>query len=115
MDGKYELEVPEGAEVKVSYIGYNPQSFKVTQKTSYNIVLKEDSEMIDEVVVVGYGTIKKSDISGSVVSVDKEQMMKRNPLNLAQGLQGSAAGVMVSKTRVTRKGRRQSVSVVLRR
>ena len=98
MDGKYELEVPEGAEVKVSYIGYNPQSFKVTQKTSYNIVLKEDSEMIDEVVVVGYGTIKKSDISGSVVSVDKEQMMKRNPLNLAQGLQGSAAGVMVSKT-----------------
>ena len=53
--------------------------------------------MIDEVVVVGYGTIKKSDISGSVVSVDKEQMMKRNPLNLAQGLQGSAAGVMVSK------------------
>lgn len=97
MDGKYELEVPEGAEVKVSYIGYNPQSFKVTQKTSYNIVLKEDSEMIDEVVVVGYGTIKKSDISGSVVSVDKEQMMKRNPLNLTQGLQGSAAGVMVSK------------------
>ena len=97
MDGKYELEVPEGAEVKVSYIGYNPQSFKVTQKSSYNIVLKEDSEMIDEVVVVGYGTIKKSDISGSVVSVDKEQMMKRNPLNLAQGLQGSAAGVMVSK------------------
>lgn len=97
MDGKYELEVPEGAEVKVSYIGYNPQSFKVTQKTSYNIVLKEDSEMIDEVVVVGYGTIKKSDISGSVVSVDKEQMMKRNPLNLAQGLQGSAADVMVSK------------------
>ena len=97
MDGKYELEVPEGAEVKVSYIGYNPQSFKVTQKTSYNIVLKEDSEMIDEVVVVGYGPIKKSDISGSVVSVDKEQMMKRNPLNLAQGLQGSAAGVMVSK------------------
>ncbi|WP_418550255.1 SusC/RagA family TonB-linked outer membrane protein [Parabacteroides goldsteinii] len=97
MDGKYELEVPEDAEVKVSYIGYNPQSFKVTQKTSYNIVLKEDSEMIDEVVVVGYGTIKKSDISGSVVSVDKEQMMKRNPLNLAQGLQGSAAGVMVSK------------------
>lgn len=97
MDGKYELEVLEGAEVKVSYIGYNPQSFKVTQKTSYNIVLKEDSEMIDEVVVVGYGTIKKSDISGSVVSVDKEQMMKRNPLNLAQGLQGSAAGVMVSK------------------
>ena len=97
MDGKYELEVLEGAEVKVSYIGYNPQSFKVTQKTSYNIVLKEDSEMIDEVVVVGYGTIKKSDISGSVVSVDKEQMMKRNPLNLAQGLQGSAAGVMASK------------------
>ncbi len=113
MDGKYELEVPEGAEVKVSYIGYNPQSFKVTQKTSYNIVLKEDSEMIDEVVVVGYGTIKKSDISGSVVSVDKEQMMKRNPLNLAQGLQGSAAGVMVSKNSGDRKGRRQSVSVVL--
>lgn len=97
MDGKYELEVPDGAEVTVSYIGYVSQTFKVSSKASYNIVLREDSEMIEEVVVVGYGTIKKSDVSGSVVSVDKEQMMKRNPLNLAQGLQGSAAGVMVSK------------------
>lgn len=97
INGRYTLDVSEGSVIQVSYIGYITQDFKVSSGTSYNVVLKEDSEMIDEVVVVGYGTIKKSDVSGSVVSVDKEQMMKRNPLNLTQGLQGAAAGVMVSK------------------
>lgn len=65
--------------------------------TSYKVVLKEDTKVLDDVVVIGYGSIKKTDISGSVASIDKEQMMKRNPLNLAQGLQGAAAGVMVTK------------------
>ncbi|MDR2920704.1 MAG: TonB-dependent receptor [Tannerella sp.] len=98
IDGKFLLTVPEGAEIRVSYIGYLPMQFKVSNRSDYSITLREDAEMLDEVVVVGYGTMKKSDISGSVASVNQEEMMKRNPINITQGLQGAAAGVMVSKT-----------------
>ena len=97
IDGNYQLTVSPGDDIQVSYIGYVPQQFKVTNQSVYDIVLKEDTEVLDEVVVVGYGTARKSDISGSVASVNKEQMMKRNPINLTQGLQGAAAGVMVTK------------------
>lgn len=97
LDGNFELMVPDRADIKVSYIGYVAQTFKVSTQSVYTVTLREDTELIDEVVVVGYGSIKKSDISGSVVSVDNEQMLKRNPINLNQGLQGAAAGVMVSR------------------
>ena len=97
-NGKFQLNVSEGAEIRVSYIGYLPIEFKVTNRSDYSVTLREDAEMLDEVVVVGYGTMKKSDISGSVASVNQEEMMKRNPINITQGLQGAAAGVMVTKT-----------------
>lgn len=97
LDGKFQLNVNVGAELRVSYIGYLPQTVKVGSQSNYSIVLREDSEVLDEVVVVGYGSMKKSDISGSVVSVNQEEMMKRNPVNIVQGLQGAAAGVMVTK------------------
>lgn len=98
INGKFQLTVSEGAEIRVSYIGYLPIQFKVSNRSDYSITLREDAEMLDEVVVVGYGTMKKSDISGSVASVNQEEMMKRNPINITQGLQGAAAGVMVTKT-----------------
>lgn len=98
INGKFQLTVSEGAEIRVSYIGYLPMQFKVSNRSDYSITLREDAEMLDEVVVVGYGTMKKSDISGSVASVNQEEMMKRNPINITQGLQGAAAGVMVTKT-----------------
>lgn len=99
INGQFILNnVPRNATLKVSFIGYVSATIKVQGGvTSYNLVLKEESKVLDDVVVIGYGSIKKSDISGSVVSIDKDQMMKRNPLNLAQGLQGAAAGVMVTK------------------
>jgi TonB-linked SusC/RagA family outer membrane protein len=96
LDGKFELSVPANATIKVSYVGYLPQDFKVTSgKSIYPIVLREDSEALEEVVVIGYGVVKKSDVTGSVVSVNAEEMMKRNPTTIGQGLQGSAAGVYV--------------------
>ena len=97
MDGKYSIQVPATGVLEFTFLGYNTQTVNVNSRKIIHVSMEESSQALDEVVVVGYGTIKKSDISGSVVSVDKEQMMKRNPLNLAQGLQGSAAGVMVSK------------------
>ncbi|MDR1200601.1 MAG: TonB-dependent receptor [Tannerellaceae bacterium] len=98
IDGKFQLNVREGAEIRISYIGYHPQTIRVGTRNNYPIVLKEDTETLDEVVVVGYGTMKKSDISGSIVSVNREEMMKRNPISITQGLQGAAAGVMVTRT-----------------
>lgn len=97
LDGDFVLSVPPGALIRVSYIGYLPQEIKITpDRSSYNIVMHEDSESLDEVVVIGYGSVKKSDVTGSIVSVSSDDMMKRNPINIGQGLQGAAAGVSVT-------------------
>ncbi len=93
LDGKFTLRVPLGSTLKISYIGY--VSVEVKAAKDMKITLREDTELLDEVVVVGYGTVKKSDVTGSVVSVNSKDMMKRNPVTLGEGLQGAAAGVSV--------------------
>ncbi|WP_319226284.1 TonB-dependent receptor [Draconibacterium orientale] len=95
-DGKFSLEVPQGSKVLVfSFVGMLAQEVEIGSQTTFNITMKPDVVGLDEVVVVGYGTIKKSDISGSVASVSTEEMMRKAPTNVAQGLKGAAAGVMV--------------------
>ncbi len=96
IDGNYSLNVPSDAELAFSFIGYVTQNIAVNGQTTINVLLVEDSQALEEVVVIGYGTQKKSDISGSVASVDREAMMRKTPVNIAQGLQGAAAGVMVT-------------------
>lgn len=99
IDGNFALDVPETGVLQVSYIGYITQEIKlVPGKKDYKIVLKEDAEALEEVVVVGYGTVRKTDVTGSVTSVKSDEMMKRNPISLGQGLQGAAAGVSVMRT-----------------
>lgn len=100
IDGNFSLNnVPVDGTLQISYIGYVTQEIKISaSRTSYRVVLKEDTETLDEVVVIGYGTVKKSDVTGSVTSVKSEEMMRRNPLNIGQGLQGAAAGVQVMRT-----------------
>jgi TonB-linked SusC/RagA family outer membrane protein len=98
MDGKYELSVPAGAVLRISYVGYLTQEVKITAgRTTYNIVLHEDSEALEEVVVVGYGVVKKSDVTGSITSVNTDEILKRTPISLVTGLQGAAAGVLVTR------------------
>ncbi len=96
IDGNYQLSVSPKAKLAFSFIGYVAQTIPVDGKTTINVVLSEDTQTLDEVVVVGYGTQKKSDISGSVASVDRETMMRKTPTNITQGLQGAAAGVLVT-------------------
>ena len=96
-NGNFQIQAASNATLNVSYVGYVPQSVKVAGKTNITIVLKEDAQMLNDVVVVGYGTMKKSDISGSVATVDQEAVMKRVPTNIGQALQGAAAGVLVSQ------------------
>ena len=96
-DGKFSIEAPSNATLEVSYVGYVTQKVKVAGQNNITVVLKEDAQMLNDVVVIGYGTMKKSDISGSVATVDREAMMKRAPVNIAQALQGAAAGVIVTQ------------------
>jgi TonB-linked SusC/RagA family outer membrane protein len=95
-DGKFSIEAASNATLEISYVGYVTQKVKVAGKNDITVVLKEDAQMLNDVVVIGYGTMKKSDISGSVASVNTTEMMKRAPTNIAQGLQGAAPGVIVT-------------------
>ena len=98
LDGNFTLNVKPGATLVVTYIGYQTQEIEVGNQTTFNITLKEDSEMLDEVVVVGYGTMKKSDLSGASVSMDEDDIKGSVITNLDQSLQGRAAGVAAVST-----------------
>ncbi len=98
IDGRFTIKCSPGDKLDFNYIGYLPAVATVGADNTYSIAMTEDSKLLDEVVVVGYGTMKKSDISGSVASVDTKEMMRRNPTNIAIGLQGAAAGVRVNRT-----------------
>lgn len=98
MDGNYTLSVSAGQTVEVSYVGYVTKTFKVGSQGKYDIVLQEDNNSLDEVVVVGYGTMKKSDISGSSVSLGEKAMKGSIITSLDQSLQGRAAGVSAVST-----------------
>ena len=98
IDGNFALDVQPGATLVVSFIGYISQEIVITNQTTLNITLKEDTEMLDEVVVVGYGTMKKSDLSGASVSMSEDQLKGSIITNLDQSLQGRAAGVTAVTT-----------------
>ena len=72
IDGNFTLNVPSNSTIVISFVGYKTQEVPVAGKTQINVTMKEDTEMLDEVVVVGYGQMKRSDLTGSVVSVNDE-------------------------------------------
>jgi len=95
LNGKFSLNVPANSTISISFIGYKSQEIQVAGKTQFNIVLKENTEMLDEVVVVGYGQMRRSDLTGSVVSVSNDAIKKSVVTSVDQVLQGRAAGVQV--------------------
>ena len=96
LDGNFQVSAKSNAQLSVSYIGYVTQKVNVGGQKSLSIILKPEDTTLNDVVVIGYGTMKKSDVTGSVVSIDTKSMLKRTPTNVAQALQGAAAGVMVT-------------------
>ena len=96
-DGNYQMNVPSNARLSFSFIGYRTQYVTVNGRKQINVTLEEDAKTLEEVVVVGYGTMKKSDISGAVTTVNQEAVMRRVPQNIGQALQGAAAGVIVTQ------------------
>ena len=96
-DGIFNLSnVPSKSNLVISYIGYKSQEIAVNGKTDFKVVLAEDTEVLDEVVVVGYGVQRKSDLTGSVASVKTSDALKATPTgNISDALQGRMAGVSV--------------------
>jgi TonB-linked SusC/RagA family outer membrane protein len=94
INGSFSLaNVPTGAQLQISYIGYITQTLVVGSTTNFRIVLVEDSQALDEIVVIGYGTQKKSDVTGAMVSVSAEELKARPAANVFEAMQGRAAGV----------------------
>lgn len=98
LDGKFILTVNENAVLQISYVGYTTQEVPVKGKTSFNITLKEDSEMLEEVVVVGYGAQKKESVVGAISQVSNKELLQSPAANVSQAISGKIAGVITSQT-----------------
>lgn len=97
VDGNYEIPAGRGATLVFSYIGYESREVVVESEAVINVVLSTASAVLKDIVVVAYGTVKKSDLTGSVSSVSGEELNRIAPVSLDQALQGRAAGVQVTQ------------------
>ncbi|RNC65577.1 TonB-dependent receptor [Proteiniphilum sp. X52] len=97
IDGHFRLNVAPNAVLEISYVGYEPQEVAIAGRNSFDITLREDTQTLDELVVIGYGTLRKSDLTGAISSVNVEELGKRTTTNPAEALQGKVAGVNVQK------------------
>ena len=98
IDGNFTLNVPSNSTIVISFVGYKTQEIPVAGKTQINVTMKEDTEMLDEVVVVGYGVQKKSDVTGAMARVGSEELNTRPVNNAFEALQGKAAGVDITSS-----------------
>lgn len=98
LDGNFTLEVSPKSTLLVSYIGYAPQEVAVGNQLNIQVKLHEDTEMLDEVVVVGYGTQKKSDVTTAVASVSSENLKNRAAVNFGEAMAGQVPGVLIQQT-----------------
>ena len=95
MDGNYSITVPSNASLQFSFMGYVTQTISVNGRSVINVTLSEDEELLDEVVVIGYGVQKKSDLTGAVASVNADALKKIGTTDAAAALQGKVAGINV--------------------
>ncbi len=97
MDGEYSISVPSSGTLIFSFIGFQTQEVSAGGKSVINVVLMQDTEDLEEVVVIGYGTVKKSDLTGSVTSVKADELNPGANASVEQALQGRVAGVQISQ------------------
>ena len=98
LDGNFSLTVQKNATLVISYIGYVTQEIPIKGNTNLNIILKEDSKALEEVVVIGYGTARKSDVTGSIASVGGDKLQEMPSTNITYALQNRVAGVDMTQT-----------------
>ncbi len=101
MDGNYSIDVPSGAVLEFSYVGFKTKEEKVDSRGTINVVMEEDNQTLSEVVVVGYGTLQKKELTSAVTSVSSKDFIVGATNNAAQLIQGKVAGVSVSSTAPT--------------
>lgn len=97
-DGKFSLNVNSGATIVVSFVGYETQEIKVGNQNNFNITLKDDNALLDEVVVVGYGVQKKKLVTGATVQVKGDDIAKLNTTNALEAMQSSTPGVQITQS-----------------
>lgn len=97
-DGNYSISAASGDVLVYSYIGYQTKEITYNGEETLNVTLNEDAALLDEVVVVGYGSVKKSDLTGSVSSISSKQIEKANKVDAISALQGQAPGVVIQRT-----------------
>lgn len=95
IDGKYSLDVPDNATLTISYIGYLTREVAVKGQSTVNVVLIEDAQALEEVVVVGYGTMRKSDVTGSIGVAKGEELTKNQNFSALDNLRGKVSGVNI--------------------
>ena len=99
IDGKFSIDIPvEGAVIEISYIGFITQEITVTDQDNLLITLEPDTKLLDEVVVIGYGTVKRKDLTGSVASVRGDDIAAKKTTTLSTALQGTLSGVLVQRS-----------------
>ncbi|MDR3217443.1 MAG: TonB-dependent receptor [Dysgonamonadaceae bacterium] len=98
LDGRFELNVADNAILVISYIGYITQEISVANTTSFAIVLKEDTQLLEELVVIGYGTMKKGDLTGSITTIGDKDFQKGLITNPTSLITGKVAGVQITST-----------------
>lgn len=97
-DGNFKIQVKPTAQIRLSYVGFETQTVKVEGKTAINIVLREDSKLIEEVVVVGYGAQKKESVIGAISQVSNKDLLSTPAANVSQALAGKVAGLVTTQT-----------------
>ena len=97
-DGNFTLNVSPDATIVISYVGYETQEIKVGNQSTFNITLSEDDSVLDEVVVVGYGTMKKKLVTGATVQVKGDEIAKLNTTNALEAMQSSTPGVQITQS-----------------
>ena len=98
LDGEYTINAPANGSLVFTLLGYKTQTVPVNGRATVNVSLETDSEMLDEVVFIGYGTMRKRDLTGSVASVRSEEILKRPTSNVMEALQGQVAGLDITRT-----------------
>lgn len=98
LDGKFSIKAKTGDTLKVSYVGFKPQSIKIADMKNLTIVMQEEANTLDEMVVVGYGTMKKADLTGAVTNVDGGKLENMRSSSVSQSLQGTMPGLYVSRS-----------------
>lgn len=97
MEGKFTLRVSTTGKLQISYVGYSTQELSIGSQRTFQITLKEDTELLDEVVVVGYGAVRKSDLTGAVASVSTKDLLKSGKTDAVGAMQGVLPGVQIQR------------------